>query len=161
MTIFACHVLALWSQTELGRCMSPLLYLLCTLAGWRTSSGECHCFRVTWMATPPLPFRISTQLDRSRPTNSGVQTVKALHHAGVAMFMRSTRGCGILDGLSLELEDFRSLKRKRSAGRPGRTLPGARGRAGGPVSVLLRRYDVDKHGINLLYTWYILSIYKV
>ena len=74
--------------------------------------------------------------------------------AGVAMFMRSTRGCRILDGLSLELEDFRSLKRKGSAGRPGRTLPRALGRPGGPESVLLRRYDVDKHGIYQSYTWY-------
>ncbi len=33
LRIFACEPLAQWSQTELGCCISPLLSLLCTLAG--------------------------------------------------------------------------------------------------------------------------------
>ena len=35
-----------------------------------------------------------------------VLTAKALHHAGAAMYMRSTTGCGTLAGPSLESEDF-------------------------------------------------------
>ncbi len=39
---------------------------------------------------------------RSRPLNSDVPTEPARDHAGAAMFMRSTPGCGTLAGPSLE-----------------------------------------------------------
>ena len=77
------------------------------------------------MATPPLPFLTSTQHDRSRPSNSAVpkvKTVNAPHHAGAAMFMRSTHGCGISAGpmrTSFALEAFLSQKQKESACSPG------------------------------------------
>ena len=94
------------SQTELGSCMNPRLSPLSMLAGWKTVLGRCHSFLAFLMATPHLLFRISTLDDRSRPSNSDVLTAKALHHAGAAMYMRSTTGCGILAGPSLESEDF-------------------------------------------------------
>ncbi len=112
LRIFACEPLAQWSQTDLGSCMNPLLSLLCTLAGSRTSLDGCHPFRASLMTPPPLPFRTSTLCDRSRPSHSGVPMVKALHHAGAAMFMRSTTGCGTLAGPSLELEAFQSQNGK-------------------------------------------------
>ena len=151
LRIFACEPLARWSQTELGRCMNPLLSLLCTLAGQRTSSGGCHSFRASLMATPPLPFRTSTLHDRSRPLNLGVLTVKARHHAGAAMFMRSTHGCGTLAGPSLELAGCRLQKKKGSADSPGLKHPGGLGRPGRPASVLLKRYDKHIPGIYLAY----------
>ncbi len=72
----------------------------------------------SFMATPPLPFHTSTLHARSRPSSSGVQMVKALHHAGAAMFMKSTPGCGTLAGHSLGLGDFLSQKRRRFAKSP-------------------------------------------
>ena len=39
--------------------------------------------------------------------------VKALHHTGAVMFMRSTTGCGTLAGPSLELEAFLSKTKER------------------------------------------------
>jgi hypothetical protein len=60
------------------------------------------CFlHASWMAMPPLPFRTSTQHDRSRPSYLDVPTEQARNHAGAAMFMRSTPGCGTLAGPSL------------------------------------------------------------
>ena len=101
------------------------------------------------MATPPLPFCTSTQHDRSRPSNSAVPTVKTIkapHHAEAAIFMRSTHGCGILVGPSLELEAFLSQKQKRSAGSPGLKDWNIPGRLG----------DTESPGIYLEYeinTW--------
>jgi hypothetical protein len=69
--------------------------------------------------TPPLQFLTCTQHDKSRPSNLAVPTVKDLHHAGIAMFTRSTHGCGILAGPSLELEGFRLQKQKGSEDSPG------------------------------------------
>ena len=139
----------------LGSCMNPLLSLLCMLAGQRTSLGGCHSFRASLTATPPLPFRTSMLHDRSRPSNSGVLTVKALplHHVGAAMFMRSTHGCGTLAGPSLELEGFRSQKQKRAADSPDLKHPGARGRPGRPASskLLPKRYDKYKPVLYLAY----------
>ena len=102
---FACEQLAQWSQTELGSCMNPRLSPLSMLAGWKTFLGGCHSFLAFLMATPHLLFHISMLDDRSRPSNSDVLTAKALHHAGAAMYMRSTTGCGTLAGPSLESED--------------------------------------------------------
>ena len=91
---FACEQLAQWSQMELGSCMNPHLSPLSMLAGWKTFLGGCHSFLALLMASPHVLFRISTRDDRSRPSNSDVLTAKALHHAGAAMYMRSTTGCG-------------------------------------------------------------------
>jgi hypothetical protein len=83
----------------------------------------------------------STLHDRRRPSNSGVPT----HHAGAAMFMRSTTGCGTLAGPSLALEGFRSQKRKGSADSPGLKHSGALWRLARPASFKLlltwKRYD--------------------
>ncbi len=57
-------------------------------------------------STIPFKYGLSMLDERSRPSNSGVLTVKALHHAGAAMYMSTTTGCGTLAGPSLELEDF-------------------------------------------------------
>ena len=46
-----------------------------------------------------------TGSNQGRPLNSDVLTAKAPHHAGAAMYMRSTTGCGTLAGPSLESED--------------------------------------------------------
>ncbi len=82
-----------------------------------------------WWQTP-LPFRTSTLHDRGRHSNSGVPTDKALHHAGAAIFMRSTSGSGTLAGPRLALEGFLSQKRKGTADSdsPGLNHPGALGR---------------------------------
>ena len=45
-----CHfqIRAMWTRpTTIAPIHTTLKSPLCTLAGWRTSSGECHCFRVT------------------------------------------------------------------------------------------------------------------
>ncbi len=154
--IFSCEPLARWCQTELGSCMNPHLSLLCMLAGWRTSLGRCHSFHASLMATPPLPFNTSTLHDRSRPSNSGEPTVKALHHAGAAMFMISTTGCGTLAGPSLELEGFRSQKRKGSADSPGLNL---QARLGDPKGSQRSR-SKNMTYLYLVYTWYIPEIYN-
>ena len=121
------------------------------LAGQRISLGGCHSFRASLTATPPLPFLTSMLHDRSRPSNLGVPTVKALHHAWAAMFMRSTHGCGTLAGPSLELEGYRSQKQKRPADSTGLKHPGALGRPGRPASLLLKRYFKHIPGIHLAY----------
>ena len=104
---FAFIPLALWRQTELGSCMNPLLSRLSTLAKPRTFLGGCRCFRAFSTVMPPLPFQTSMLVDRSRPSNSDVPTEQARDHAGAAMFMRSTPGCGTLAGPSLEWVAFR------------------------------------------------------
>ncbi len=76
-------------------------------------------------------------------------TVKALHRAGAAMFMRSTTGCGTLAGPSLELEAFRSQERKVSVDSPGLKHPGALGILVRPASLLLKRYDKYIPGLHL------------
>ena len=109
LRIFSCEQLELWSQMELESCMNRRLSPLSMLAGWKTFLGGCHCFLAFLMATPHLLFHTSTLDDRCKPSNSGksgVLTVKALHPAGAAMSMRSTTGCGTLEGPSLGLEDF-------------------------------------------------------
>ena len=128
LRFFACKPLAQWSQTELGTCMKPRLSLHSMLAGWKTFLDGCHSFSASSTATPPLPFLTGTQHDKSLPSNPVVQTVKDLHHAGAAMLTRSTHGCGILAGPSLELEGFRLQKQKGSADIPGLKHPGALGR---------------------------------
>jgi hypothetical protein len=121
------------------------------------------------MATPPLPFRTSTQYDRSRPSNSAVprvKTVKPPHHAGAAMFMKSKHGCGNSAGPSLELEASLSQKLKGSAGSPGLKHPGALGRHIMPLwsESQLNRYDNHMLGIYLAYhdvSWHIYFLTKV
>ena len=130
---FSCEQLAQWSQTEFGNCMNPRLSPLSMLAGWKTFLGGCHSFLAFLMATPHLLFRISMLDDRSRPTNTGVPTAKALHHAGAAMSMRLMTGCGTLAGPSLELENFQWPRRNGSAESPGLRHPGVLGRPGRPA----------------------------
>ena len=89
------------------------------------------------MATPYPLFSISTRGDRSRPSNSDVLTAKALDHAGTAMSMRSTTGCGTLADLSLESGDFQQPKREGSAESPGPRHPGALGRPGRLVRYMI------------------------
>ena len=88
--IFACEPLAQYYvkiesngiiRKLYAAAMKPRLSPRSMLAGWKTSLDGCHSFRATSMVIL-LPFRISTQHDRSRPSNSVVPTVKALHHAG-------------------------------------------------------------------------------
>ena len=83
------------------------------LSGWKTSLGRCHSFLASLMATPPLLFHTITMGYSSRPSNSGVVTVKA--HVGAAMYTRSTHGCGTLAGPSLESEGFRLQTQKGCA----------------------------------------------
>ncbi len=103
---FACKQLAQWSQTELDRCIKPSLSPLSMLAGWKIFLGRCHSFLAFLMAAPHLLFRISMLDNRSRQSNSGVLTAKALHQAEAAMSIRSMTGCGTLAGPNLELEDL-------------------------------------------------------
>jgi hypothetical protein len=71
------------------------------------------------------------------------------HHAGAAMFMRSTPGCGTSAHPSLELKSFQSQKQKESAEKPGPKHPGVLGRPGRPASVLLKENDMCIPGIYL------------
>jgi hypothetical protein len=155
--VFAYEPLAQWSQTELGPCMNPHLSLHSMLARWKTSLDWCHSCLASSMATAPLRFCTTTQHNRSRPSNSAVLTVKALHpHVGAAMFMGSTHGCEILAVPSLELEGFRLQKQKGSAdspGPPGLKHHSALGRQGRPARLLLKRTEMTS--IYLVYTWYI------
>ena len=153
--------LAPWRHAELGSCMNPLLSQRFTSAGQRTCLGGCHSFLAFFMAMLRLPFHTSTLLDKSRPSNSGVPTAQARNHAGEAMSMRSTLGCGTLAGPSLELVAFRSPKPIRSAESPGLKRPDALRRPGRPESgVQLRQirnrpaegYDMHIPDIYLSYT---------
>jgi hypothetical protein len=133
LRFFACKPLAQWSQTELGTCMKPRLSLHSMLAGWKTFLDGCHSFSASSTATPPLPFLTGTQHDKSLPSNPAVQTVKDLHHAGAAVFTRSTHVCRISAGPSLaELEGFRLQKHKGSADSPSLKHPSAREDTKGP-----------------------------
>jgi hypothetical protein len=76
-------------------------------------------------------------------------TVKALHHSGAAIFLRSTYGWP--QWHSLKLEGFPLQKEKGSRDSPGLQLPGVLGRQGSPVRMLLRRYDTYIPGIYLVY----------
>ncbi len=60
--------------------------------------------------TSTIPYKYAGR--QKQALNSGVQSAKALHHAGAAMYMRSTTGCGTLADPSLELEDFLCPKLK-------------------------------------------------
>ena len=143
-------------------CLSPLSML----AGWKTFLGGCHCFLAFSMATPHQLFRTldsaGGQLDnKSRPSNSGVLTTKALHHPAAAMYTRSTTCCGIWQTpLSLELEDLQCPKLKGSAESPGPRHPGALGRPGRPARWLQMRYDMYIPGICLVYTRQIFTLSK-
>ena len=131
--------------------MNPHLSPLFMLEGWKTFLGGFHSFLAFLMATPHLLFRTSTLDDRNRPSNLGVLTanLKALHHAGAAMYMRSTTGCGTLADPSLELKDFPWPKRKGSAESPGPRHPGALGRPGRTARWLQMRYEMYIPGIFL------------
>ena len=133
------------------------------LAEWKSFLGGCHSFLPFLMATPHLLFHTSTLDDRCKPSNSGksgVLTVKALHPAGAAMSMRSTTGCGTLEGPSLGLEDFQWPKLKGSAERPGPRHPGALGRPGRPARWRQKRYDMYIPSICLVYTCQIFMLNK-
>ena len=160
LRIFSCEQLELWSQMELESCMNRRLSPLSMLAGWKTFLGGCHCFLAFLMATQHQLFHTSTLDDKSRPSNSGVLTAKALHHAGAAMYMRSTTGCGTLADPSPELEDFQCPKLKGSAESPGPRHPGALGRPGRPARWLQMRYDKYMPGICLAYTCQIFMLRK-
>ncbi len=82
-----------------------------------------------------------------KSTDLKVEDVNLDLHAEAAMFMRSTYGCGTLVGPSLEFEAFWLQKHIGFAERPGQKHSGALGRPGGPGSVLLKRYDKNKHEI--------------
>ena len=103
----------------------------------------------------PQQWHVSSNSDESsRPSNSGVLTAKALHHAGAAMSMRLMTGCGFLAGPNLELEDFQWPRRKGSVESPGLRHPGALGSLGdqdSPQNGGIR----DMICIYLVYTWYI------
>jgi hypothetical protein len=129
------------------------------LAGWTTFLDGRHSFCASSKATPPLPFLTGTQHDESLPSNPAVQTVKDLHHAGAAMFTRSTHGCGILAGPRPEMEGFWLQKQKGSADSPGLKHPSAHGRHGMPARWPLKRYDKHIPGICLAYSWHIHTTY--
>ena len=114
--------------------------------------------------TSTIPYKYAGgQLDdKSRPSNSGVLTTKALHHPAAAMYMRSTTCCGIWQTpLSLELEDLQCPKLKGSAESPGPRHPGALGRPGRPARWLQMRYDMYIPGICLVYTSYTCQIFML
>jgi len=152
LRIFSCEQLELWSQMELESCMNRRLSPLSMLAGWKTFLLGCHCFLAFLMATQHQLFHTSTLDDKSRPSNSGVLTAKALHRAGAAMYMRSTTGCATLADPSPELEDFQCPKLKGSAESPGPRHPDALGRPGRPARWLQMGYDKYMPGICLAYT---------
>ncbi len=142
-------------KRNLGSCVNPLMSLLSTLADSepRTFLGGCRSFRA--FLTPPLPFQTSTQLDRSRPSNSDVPTEQARDHAGAAMFMRPTPGCGTLAGPSLEWVAFRSPRPNGFAESPGLKRPGALGRPKMPGSgQLTRKSPAEDMHIPVIYLSY-------
>jgi len=108
--------------------------------------------------TSTIPYKYAGR--QKQALNSGVQTAKALHHAGAAMYMRSTTGCGTLADPSLELEDFLCPKLKGSAEGAGQRHPGALGRPGRPKLWLQMRYDKYMPGICLAYTCQIFMLSK-
>ena len=108
--------------------------------------------------TSTIPYKYAGR--QKQALNSGVQTAKALHHAGAAMYMRSTTGCGTLADPSLELEDFLCPKLKGSAEGAGPRHPGALGRPGRPTLWLQMRYDKYMPGICLAYTCQIFMLSK-
>ena len=105
----------------------------------------CSCQQQQWHVS-------SNSDESSRPSNSGVLTAKALHHAGAAMSMRLMTGCGTLAGPNLELEDFQWPRLKGSIESPGLRHPGALGRPGRPAKWRHKRYDMYILGIHLVYT---------
>jgi hypothetical protein len=84
-------------------------------------------------------IQTSMLLDRSRPSNSDAPTEQARDHAGAAMFMRSTPGCGTLAGPRLEWVAFRSPRPNGFAECPSLKRPGALGRPKMPGSGVLKR----------------------
>jgi hypothetical protein len=75
----------------------PTVYVgLVELAGF-------HSFHASLMATPPPQFHTCTLRDRDWTLHSAVLADMAHDRAEVAMCMRSTLGCGTLDGPSLVL----------------------------------------------------------
>ncbi len=107
--------------------------------------------------TSTIPYKYA---GRQKPSNSGVLTAKALHHAGAAMYMWSTTGCGTLADPSPELEGFQCPKLKGSAEGAGPRHPGALGRPGRPALWLQMRYDKYMPGICLAYTCQIFMLSK-
>jgi hypothetical protein len=97
-----------------------------------------------------MQWHARTLLNRNSPSNSGVLTAKARHHAGAAMFIRSTPGCGFLEGPSLEFEGFQSQKQKGSADSLGLKYPGVLGRPAKLKSLLLKGNDTYIPGIYLV-----------
>lgn len=134
----------------------PTLYVgsLEDLLG-RVPLFPCHLAGNT---TSTIPYKYAGR--QKQALNSGVQTAKALHHAGAAMYMRSTTGCGTLADPSLELEDFLCPKLKGSAEGAGPRHPGALGRPGRPALWLQMRYDKYMPGICLAYTCQIFMLSK-
>ena len=81
-------------------------------------------------------FHISTSADRRTLLSAAVPMVLAQPHGGVAMFTRSTPGCGTLDGPSLAWAAFLWPKLTSSDESLGLRLPSADGQLRGLASDL-------------------------
>ncbi len=102
--------------------------------------GRVPLFSCFLDGTPPQ-FHSSTLLDRDETSHSAVLPVTDImmgpKRAEAAMCMRSTPGCGTLDGPSLVLPVSLLLKQRRSARGAGLLPQRKPGRPGWPASVLL------------------------
>jgi hypothetical protein len=149
--IFACNGLKLWIQTEFGRCMSPLLSLLCMSAGFRTSLVERHCFHATLIATPPLPYRTNTQHDKKQafelecPDVEGPASLRSSHVCEInTWLLKFGRPQPQVAGLSVsKTKKICKQSRSDNSRRSWETW--------GPWSVRLNRHDKYISGIYLEY----------
>jgi hypothetical protein len=124
--------------TESESFTSPLRLPLSLLDWLRTFLAGFHPFHASLMATPPPQFHTSTLRDRDWTSHSAVLTDMGPDSAEAAMCMRSTLGCGTLDGPSLVSPVSLLLKRRGSARGAGLQRQRAPGRPGWPASVRLR-----------------------
>ncbi len=108
------------TQVFLAKCLDESFAFQCVPQGW-----------ASWMVDWTLLWAHHTSHTSSAPSHTR-------DHAGAAMFMRSTPGCGNLAGPSLEWVAFRSPRLIGFAESPDLKLPGALGRPKKPGSCQLK-----------------------
>ena len=104
-----------WRMLEWSSCMNrPLLHVSTWLLS-RTLRAEFPFSRCFWQATQLRPFLIATVSTRIQASQWAVPTLLRRMAGVAAMCMRSTHGCGSLDGASHNWVDsmWRKLLRDR------------------------------------------------
>jgi hypothetical protein len=149
-----------WNRKEFTDYTSPHLFPRSTSEGLTTFLAESLSFHAFWTEIQPQLFHISTAADSWTLLSAAVPMVRALPRGGAAMFMRSTPGCGTLDGPSLAWAASLWPRLRSSEGSPGLRLPSADGQLSGLTSDLCMVYVWYIHGIYLVHPWYILSYSK-